>query len=90
MVLDLTKVSGGSDDYLFQITKDGVGIGLAEQVNFPAAGGQTVTLVDSSLTDLSVVSTYGVQVQGVGTGDDLTLNYMSQSMQDSILLQQPA
>ena len=89
-VLDITKVAGGADNYLIQVTKDGVGIGLSESVQFSAAGTQTITVLDSSVADLSVAAaTYGVQIQGVGTTDDLVLNYFTQSMNDSILLSSP-
>jgi len=88
-VLDLTKNAGGADAYQLQFTKNGVGIGLAESVEFPAAGSATVTLVDWSLADISLLDTYGVQIQGVDTTDDLVLNYFSMSIEDSILLEAP-
>ena len=88
-VLDLFKAGGGSANYQMQVTKNGVGIGLAETVQFGASGGQTVTLLDSSITDVSVSDVYGIQVQGVGSTDDLTLIYFTQQMSDSILLAAP-
>ena len=88
-VLDLFKAGGGADNYQMQVTKNGVGIGLAETVQFEASGGQTVTLLDSSITDVSVSDVYGIQVQGVGSTDDLTLIYFTQQMSDSILLAAP-
>jgi hypothetical protein len=88
-VLDLTKAAGGADNYEGQITRNGVGIGLAETITFPAAGGQTVTLLDASIATLDVTDTYGCQIQGVGTTDDLVLEYFTMQVSDSILLSDP-
>ena len=62
---------------------------LAESVEFAAAGSNTVTLVDWSLATLDVADTYGVQIQGVGTTDNLDLRYFSLQISDSILLSEP-
>ena len=88
-VIDVTKVAGGADNYLFQQTKNGVGFGLATSVQFTAAGSQTVTIIATDLVDLSLSDTYGVQMTGVGTSDDLTLTYFSMTLSDSILLAAP-
>ena len=40
-ILELSKSAGGSDDYEVQFTKNGVGIGQPESVEFPAAGVNT-------------------------------------------------
>jgi hypothetical protein len=85
----VTKAAGGSDNYIAQFTKNGVGIGLPEVVSFAAAGSQTVTIIDSEIVDLSVVDTYGVQIQGDGTNDDLVMNYFTMQPADSILLSEP-
>ena len=88
-VLDVTKSAGGADSYLMQHTKNGAPLGQAESVQFTAAGTQTVTLLATDLTDLSLSDLYGVQVTGAGTTDDLTLNYFTMTMSDSILLADP-
>ena len=88
-VLDVTKTAGGADEYLFQYTKNGAPQGLAESVQFTAAGTQTITLLSTDLANLSLSDTYGVQITGDGTTDDLTLNYFTMTMADSILLAAP-
>ena len=88
-VLDVTKSAGGADNYLMQHTKNGVPLGQAESVQFTAAGTQTVTLLATDLADLSLSDLYGVQVTGDGTTDDLTLNYFTMTLSDSILLSDP-
>ncbi len=88
-VLDITKAAGGSDSYQMQYTKNGAPQGLIESVVFPAAGTQTVTLLTTDLADLSLSDTYGVQITGDGTTDDLTLNYFTMTLSDSILLAAP-
>ena len=89
-VLDVTKSAGGADNYLFQHTKNGAPLGLAESVQFTASGTQTVTLLASTLADLSLTDLYGVQVAGDGTTDDLVLNYFTMTLADSILILDPA
>ena len=88
-ILSLEKISGGDDSYSVQMTRNGVGFGLDEFINFPAAGGQVVTLITALVTDISVSDTYGVQITGQGTGDDLTLHSFEMRVQSSILLAAP-
>jgi len=89
-ILELTKAGGGADEYEVQFTLNGVGIGEPESVEFPEAGTDTTTLLHPLLIDVSVPSdTYGVQIMGVGTGDDLELGYFTQQVADSILLEAP-
>ena len=89
VVLDLDKAAGGADNYDVQVTKNNVGIGLAETIEYDASGSQTVTVLASIGADVSLSDTYGVQIRGVGTDDDLTLRYLSYSLSDSILLAEP-
>ena len=88
-VLDVTKSAGGADSYSMEFIKNGAPHGLPETVEFTAAGTQTVTLLSTDLADLSLPDTYGVQVTGVGTTDDLSLNYFTMNFADSILLESP-
>ncbi len=89
-ILELTKGGGGADEYEVQFTLNGVGIGEPESVEFAEAGTDTTTLLHPLLIDVSVPSdTYGVQIMGVGTGDDLELGYFTQQVADSILLEAP-
>ena len=89
-ILELTKGGGGADEYEVQFTLNGVGIGEPESVEFAEAGTDTTTLLHPLLIDVSVPSDlYGVQIMGVGTGDDLTLGYFTQQVADSILLEAP-
>jgi len=88
-ILSLEKLSGGDDSYSAQFTQNGVGIGLNEFFNFPAAGGQVVTLITAIVGDISGTDTYGIQITGQGTGDNLTLHSFEQRIQSSILLAAP-
>jgi len=88
-VLDVSKAAGGADNYLMQHTKNGLPLGLAESVQFTAAGTQTVTLLATDFVDLSLADTFGVAIAGDGTIDDLTLNYFTMNLSDSILLAAP-
>jgi hypothetical protein len=90
-VLELTKALGGADNYEVSFTKNGATFGQPESVEFSAAGTQTVTILHAFLTDVSITTdTFGVQIQGVGTSDNLTLGYFTQQMSDSMLLATPA
>ena len=89
-VLSLEKLAGGSDQYQFQFTRNGVGVGLAEDVVFTEAGSQVVTTLHSTLVDLSLVDVFGVQVIGVGTADDLELHNFEMTVSDAVLLQEPS
>jgi len=89
-ILELTKGGGGADEYEVQFTLNGVGIGEPESVEFAEAGTDTTTLLHPLLIDVSIpTDLYGVQIMGVGTGDDLTLGYFTQQVADSILLEAP-
>ena len=89
-VVELTKNSGGADVYEVQFSKNAVGIGEPESVEFTEAGVNTVTLLHPLLADVSVpTDVYGVQIQGVGTSDDLECGYFSMQISDSLLLQAP-
>ena len=88
-VLSLEKVGGGSDNYSIQFTKNGVGTGLDEFISFPAAGSQVATVIAFDVDDISLPDTYGVQITGQGTGDDLTLHTFEFKIEDSILLAAP-
>ena len=88
-VIDVTKSAGGADAYSMEFVKNGQPHGLPETVQFTAAGTQTVTLLSTDLADLSLSDTYGVQITGVGTTDDLSLNYFTMNFTDSILLVAP-
>jgi hypothetical protein len=88
-VLALEKTGGGSDAYQFQFTRNGVGVGLAEDVPWSSAGVQVVTTLYTSLYDISTQDTIGVQVIGVGTGTDLLLHNFEMSVSDSVLLTDP-
>jgi len=89
-ILELTKPGGGADSYQIQFTKNGVGIGEPESVDFPEAGTDTTTLLHPIIFDVSIpTDLYGVQIMGIGTGDDLTLGYFTMQVSDSILLEAP-
>jgi len=89
-VLELTKDSGGADNFEVQFTKNTVGIGEPESVEFAESGTQTLTLLHSFVPDISIESdTYGVRIEGVGTSDDLTLGFFSMQISDSVLLSDP-
>lgn len=88
-ILSLEKVAGGSDDYSTQFTKNGVGIGLDEFLTFPAAGAQVVTVITFDIADISQPDTYGVQITGQGTSDDLQLHTFEMRIDDTILLSAP-
>jgi len=89
-ILELTKGGGGADAYQIQFTRNGVGIGEPESVDFPEAGTDTTTLLHPALVDVSVpTDLYGVQIMGIGTTDDLTLGYFTMQISDSILLEDP-
>ena len=89
-VLELEKTGGGADNYSVQYTLNGVGIGSPESVEFAEAGINTLTLIHPQLVDISLpTDLYGMQIQGVGTSDDLDLGYFSMQITDSILLDQP-
>jgi hypothetical protein len=89
VVLSLEKTGGGADSYQFQFTRNGVGVGLAEDVPWSAAGTQVVTTLYTSLYDVSTQDTIGVQVIGVGTTTDLLLHNFELSVSDSVLLTDP-
>jgi hypothetical protein len=89
VVLSLEKTGGGSDSYQFQFTRNGVGVGLAEDVPWGSSGTQVVTSLYTSLLDLSSADTIGVQVIGVGTTTDLLLHNFELSVSDSVLLTDP-
>lgn len=89
-IIELTKPGGGSDNYALQFTKNNVGVGQPESVEFGAAGTQTITLLHPALVDLSVPSdTFGVQIQGTGTSADLECGYFTLQISDSLLLAAP-
>ena len=89
-VLELTKSQGGSDNYLVSFTLNGATFGQPESVEFAAAGTQTLTLLHSFQADISIeTDVYGVQIQGVGTNDDLVLGYFTMQVRDSVLIQDP-
>ena len=88
-VLSLEKLAGGADQYQFQFTRNGVGVGLAEDVVWTASGAQVVTTLYTTLYDISTQDTIGVQVIGVGTTDSLELHNFEMSMSDSVLLTDP-
>ncbi len=89
-ILELTKSSGGADNYSIQFTLNGLGIGQAESVEFSESGTNTVTLLHPSFVDISLPSDlYGIQIRGDGTSDDLTLGYFTMQITDSILINQP-
>ncbi len=88
--LALNKGTGGSDAYLVTFTRNGVPVGLAENVTFPAAGDQSVALRYAASVDVSLgTDTFGVSIQGNGTGDDLTMEYFSMAVEDAIRLSAP-
>jgi len=89
-ILELTKSGGGEDNYEIQFTLNGTGVGEPESVDFPEAGTDTTTLLHPLLIDVSVpTDLYGIQIMGIGTGDDLELGYFTQQVSDSILLEAP-
>ena len=88
-VLSLEKLGGGADAYQFQFVRNGIGVGLAEDVPFSAAGAQVVTTLYTTLYDVSTLDTIGVQVIGVGTTTSLELHNFEMNVSDSILLQDP-
>ncbi len=88
-IMSWEKVSAGDDSYSAQFTLNGVGVGLNEFFNFPAAGAQVVTLIGALVGDVSSTDTYGIEVTGQGTGDDLTLHSFEFRIQSSILLSAP-
>ena len=88
-IMSWEKVSAGDDSYSAQFTRNGIGIGLNEFFNFPAAGAQVVTLIGALVGDISVADTYGVQLTGQGTDDDLTLHSFEMRVNSSILLAAP-
>ena len=88
-IMSLEKQAGGADNYSAQFTKNGVGIGLDEFFPFAAAGGQVVTLISFDVVDISLNDTYGVQITGQGTGDNLFLHSFEMRVQSSILLTTP-
>jgi len=89
-ILELTKSAGGSDEYSVQFTKNGVGIGEPESVEFNEAGTDTTTVLHPLLVDISLpADLYGVQIMGIGTGVDLELGYFTMQVSDSILLAAP-
>ena len=88
-ILSLEKPGGGADAYSIQFTKNGVGTGLDEFISFPAAGAQVATVITFDVDDISQADTYGVQITGQGTGDDLTLHTFEFKVEDSILLAAP-
>jgi len=85
----LNKIGGGTDEYQFQYTRNGVGFGTIEPHYF-AGTPSLVTLQSDTLADVSVADTYGVQVKGVGTGDSFDLLSFSFQLRDSWLLTDPA
>ena len=88
-VISLRKDLSGSDDYLAQWVEDGVGVGLAESISFSAAGEQVETMLYSSSVLIGEAHTFGMQIMGVGTTDELHITYMSQQVTDSILISAP-
>jgi hypothetical protein len=88
-VLSLEKTGGGSDSYQFQFTRNGVGVGLAEDVPWSSAGTQVVTTLYTTLYDISTQDTIGVQVIGVGTTTSLQLHNFEMNTSDSVLLTDP-
>lgn len=68
------KVGTGADTYLFQWYKSGVPIGEEWSIDIDNTDPFWVFATTDDLTDISLADTFTVQVTGVGTGDDLTLN----------------
>lgn len=89
IVMSLTKSAGGADNYDVQFVKNGVPQGLVEAVQFTAAGTQVVTSILSDLADISGSDTWGIQIEGDGTTDDLTLNNFEMRVTDNVLLVGP-
>lgn len=88
-VLSLEKLGGGSDSYQFQFTRNGIGVGLAEDVPWSSAGAQVVTSLYTTLYDISTADTIGVQVIGIGTTMPLELHNFEMNVSDSMLLTDP-
>ena len=88
-VLSVEKLAAGADNYSIQFARDGVGFGLDAFFTFAAAGAQVLTIVTSDVTDISTIETYGVQLTGQGTADDLTVHSFEMTVRDSILLTAP-
>jgi hypothetical protein len=87
-LVNLDKAGGGSDPYEFQYTKNGVGIGQVEPVIFRGTP-QLETFMIDTLADISTADTYGLQVRGVGTGDDFDMQAFSMQLFDSYLASAP-
>ena len=89
-VLELSKSAAGADNYQVSYTKNGATFGEGESIEYDAAGTQTLTLLHSFQADISIeTDVYGVQIQGVGTNDDLVLGYFTMQVRDSVLIQDP-
>jgi hypothetical protein len=89
-VLALTKSGGGADNYFVSFTKNGVQIGLDEDLQYTASGSQVITVLLSQLVAVDVESdVYGIEITGNGTTDDLTCTYFSMQVSDNVLLSDP-
>jgi len=85
-VATFTKPSGGTDNYRVSWVKNGVIVGIEHDMRFTLNATETVVLPDILIQDISIVSdTFGVQVTGEATGDDLVLNAINLLVTDSIL-----
>lgn len=81
--MELNKTAGGTDSYDFHLVKNGVAFGLPTVVRYDTSEAKHVHLEWFLNADISAPDTYGVQVTGLGTGDDLTMSYFSFLVQDT-------
>jgi len=85
-VATFTKQGAGSDNYVIGWVKNGFPFGITHEIRFTSGDAETAVVPEVAVQDISVTSdTFGVQVTGVGTGDDLTLNAINFIVTDSIL-----
>jgi hypothetical protein len=87
--MELNKSLGGSDPYDFYLTKNGAAIGLPIRVRYDSSEAKHVFLAWDVYADISTSDTYGVQVTGIGTNDDLEMTYFRMLVTDSASWEEP-
>jgi hypothetical protein len=87
--MELNKQAAGADPYDFQLVKNINPIGLPIRVRYDSSEAKHVDLEWTLNADISSSDTYGVQVTGVGTGDDLTMSYFAMLMIDHMNWEAP-
>jgi len=87
--MELNKTKAGADPYDFYLIKNGTAISIPIRVRYDSSEAKHVGLEWTVNADISSTDTYGVQVIGVGTNDDLTMSYYSMLIQDTPLWEAP-